>query len=1198
MPATEQTWRDSKRMHIVFGITSVLMLLTTIWMLAADHHRGWKQYQQTFREVESRGIEYRMQQQENAQFETELAARKERLAAAEREVPPADLVDQFHQIMIEEAESRKVPPEDFAPVKNAYDKLLATAKTAATDPSEKSVQAVVGARRDVIHGLEQFVANAKFRETNFLREKKFQAAEFDVVRSKYEIGVGDALPDDELNALEANVLEARKILDQRNAVVESAKVQRLRLERVLAQMVASEAQARKALDEQQGKLVQLEKAYNERRETVGKEIFALPILDAFGRPLKIDQIWLPKLTINYNFRDVARFDRCTTCHQGLDKTVAGSAVEPLYRKQRDIDLTLVPPAEKPADELVRGQDSGEKATGEKSPGDKPAADTAARSTSGKPEDPEDLLFRYYGLHLADKGLINAGDVTVSVVKPQSPAAMAGVNVGDVLVRANGAKLLNKDLAYTYLVKTVTWGQPIKLIVRRGLPNPYTSHPRLDLFVGSLSPHKMAEVGCTICHDGQGSATEFKWASHSPTSPVEGTRWKHEYGWFNNHHWIFPMNPQRFAESSCLKCHHDVVELEPSERFPDPPAPKLMAGFNLIRENGCYGCHEINGYDGPNRRIGPDMRVEPNYSAAAQALLAGGDLSTTEKTMAERVVYHPDDDRARRALLESIRIAVAAEAGSTSAETAEADMPQQPKGPRISVATRKLAGVLEDVEAPGKLRKVGPSLRHVASKLDFDFLYSWIRRPKDFRPSTKMPQFFGLWEHLEGKGLADSEKYEPIEIRGIAEYLLAKSQPFDYADAPRGVTEEASAERGKQLFESRGCLACHRQADFPQGQMHQGPSLTNLGGKLARAANSGGKKWLYSWLRNPSNYHPRTLMPNLILEPIDDGKGTVSDPAADIGAYLLASNDWQPQDIPGHELTKTEQEALYELALDHLKDAYPKRQAREYLEHGIPAVLRGELKGDDVELLGEASGEQQIRKQLLYVGRRSISKYGCSGCHDIPGYEDMKPIGTGLADWGRKAADKLAFEQITQYVLKGHGHDKPPVASHVDEADRAYLGPHEEDAIENEVQLAHSEGRHELNFNNLPASVGYFMQKLFGHEREGFAWQKLRARSYDFKKTENKGYNERLRMPQFNLEAEQRENVITFVLGLLAEPPAQQYVYRAQPRRGAITEGLKVIEKFNCKGCHQFQMDRWELAYRPAIFPIRRSSTTTRFSKPT
>ncbi len=155
---------------------------------------------------------------------------------------------------------------------------------------------------------------------------------------------------------------------------------------------------------------------------------------------------------------------------------------------------------------------------------------------------------------------------------------------------------------------------------------------------------MSEVGCTICHEGQGSATDFKWASHSPTSPVEGTRWKHDYGWFNNHHWIFPMNPKRFAESSCLKCHHDVAELEPSERFPDPPAPKLMAGFNLIRAVRLLRLPRDQRLRRPNRRIGPDLRAEPNYSAAAQALLAGSDLTDAEARWPSEVVHHPDDDR--------------------------------------------------------------------------------------------------------------------------------------------------------------------------------------------------------------------------------------------------------------------------------------------------------------------------------------------------------------------------------------------------------------------------------------------------------------------------------------------------------------------------------------------------------------------------
>ena len=40
MPATEQTWRVSKLMHLIFGISALAMLITTIWMLAADHRRN------------------------------------------------------------------------------------------------------------------------------------------------------------------------------------------------------------------------------------------------------------------------------------------------------------------------------------------------------------------------------------------------------------------------------------------------------------------------------------------------------------------------------------------------------------------------------------------------------------------------------------------------------------------------------------------------------------------------------------------------------------------------------------------------------------------------------------------------------------------------------------------------------------------------------------------------------------------------------------------------------------------------------------------------------------------------------------------------------------------------------------------------------------------------------------------------------
>src|SRR5690606_8617819 len=110
----------------------------------------------------------------------------------------------------------------------------------------------------------------------------------------------------------------------------------------------------------------------------------------------------------------------------------------------------------------------------------------------------------------------------------------------------------------------------------------------------------------------------------------------------------------------------------------------------------------------------------------------------------------------------------------------------------------------------------------------------------FRPSTRMPQFFGLWDHLlpepkldannqpilddhghlvmeETAGRAEAEELEPIEIRSISEYLLAASQPFEYLGRPEGVTEDPSAERGKKLFQLRGCLACHQHSDFPDAR---------------------------------------------------------------------------------------------------------------------------------------------------------------------------------------------------------------------------------------------------------------------------------------------------------------------------------------------------------------------------------------------
>src|SRR5262249_8400665 len=158
-------------------------------------------------------------------------------------------------------------------------------------------------------------------------------------------------------------------------------------------------------------------------------------------------------------------------------------------------------------------------------------------------------------------------------------------------------------------------------------------------------------------------------------------------------------------------------------------------------------------------------------------------------------------------------------------------------------------------------------RFVKNKLDVNFLANWIRNPLDFRPTTRMPKFFGLDDHLreirrdehgrpelekkldadgnvvldeEGEpvmvpvyvtsaGLATPERFEPIEIRAVSEYLLDISQPFKYIEKAKGA-EEASAQRGKTVFQVRGCLACHQHKDFPDAKDNQGPDLSRIGDK--------------------------------------------------------------------------------------------------------------------------------------------------------------------------------------------------------------------------------------------------------------------------------------------------------------------------------------------------------------------------------
>ncbi|MBN1910636.1 MAG: c-type cytochrome [Pirellulales bacterium] len=868
----------------------------------------------------------------------------------------------------------------------------------------------------------------------------------------------------------------------------------------------------------------------------------------------IEQIWLPELTIDYHFRQVARFDRCTTCHQGIAKTQPGSADRPDLPATEEFTVDL-------------------KAPEENRPVDGPT------------------LRDVFGFVLAPQGMLDLDAPTVARVLPRSPAAWAKLRLGDVLVKIDGQPVANSAEAESRLLEAASDGKKeersLKLTIQRGVPEPYVSHPRLDLFVGARSPHPISRFGCTICHNGQGSATEFKFASHTPNSMAQQARWRDAHGWFRNADWEWPMLPRRFVQSGCVRCHPEVTDLRPSDRFPDPPAPKLLAGYDFVRQHGCFGCHTIKGTSPSGQRVGPDLRLEPNYAAAALELLhTEPALTRTQQAEARKVGEQPDAPAPRRRLIESL----------------QADEKTLAK---LSPESRALVDLLAlEPAVPGTMRKVGPSLRSVADRLDGPFIERWIANPRAVRPTTRMPQFHGQHEHLDGASLADARRFEAVERRALSHWLLAVSQPVGPAPTPENITEPPSVARGKHLFQTQGCAACHRHDDFPTAPGTQGPDLSRLGQKYTGPKATA---WLTSWIRDPARHASRTLMPNAMLEPKvleragDDGqvvdeRGDVSDathphprplsqrergvydPAADVAAYLLASG--KPSKEPSVPLVDRD---LDELALMHLARAFPKAQAERFLAEGIPESMADQVTGHEVELLGPIT----LEKKLRYVGRRTVAKRGCFGCHDISHFETAQPIGPELSDWGRKSESLLAFNQVHQFLEKTE-----PAGPDGGKGARHLLCEAPEGPFWQKVPGTFSAGRQRL------PDEAFYRDAVAGQRREGFIWQKLRApRSFDYKTTATKGYNERLTMGRFTTTPEQVEAVATFVLGLVAQPPAEPYVAQPAGRRQAIVEGHRVLTKYACTECHTLAMERWRFEFDPETFETPAPADDFSFLRP-
>ncbi len=86
-----------------------------------------------------------------------------------------------------------------------------------------------------------------------------------------------------------------------------------------------------------------------------------------------------------------------------------------------------------------------------------------------------------------------------------------------------------------------------------------------------------------------------------------------------------------------------------------------------------------------------------------------------------------------------------------------------------------------------------------------------------------------------------------------------------ASPPAASAEIAS---GRQLFQSKGCIACHVAPGVPGATGTIGPNLTGIGDPAKRPTLADGApntpEHLRRWIQDPQSLKPGTMMPNLNL----------------------------------------------------------------------------------------------------------------------------------------------------------------------------------------------------------------------------------------------------------------------------------------------------------------------------------------------
>jgi len=706
--------------------------------------------------------------------------------------------------------------------------------------------------------------------------------------------------------------------------------------------------------------------------------------------------------------------------------------------------------------------------------------------------------------------------------------------------------------------------------------PLLAHPQLELQAGEHSAHPIAQMGCTICHEGHGGATDFLLAGHTASTSAQQRRWERIYtptvaGGLAVHtsesaakRWDRPMWPLDSIQASCTVCHLGVADLAMYQGR--KVNNRIDRGRTLYELRGCANCHLVDEVDDAPR-IGPDLTymsdkltrpfmqhwiLEPRGRRPATRM---PEFFGQENNDAPSSHTKGEPDPALRARAEAI------------AMTEYLRWVGRPAFPEVPPAGLwKRVGDL----AAAEVRVSAERGRRFTDALGCLGCHAILGHRPDDEAGRPLDPLGVEWI---GYDLADRMEAElrapnpdrPLtadELDAIEDAAFTQAEKMSYVQQVRYARDFLDSDE-TTLFDPEGV------DDFVFTT--RGPELTGLAAKFEDARRA--VLWIYDYLRDPRRFNPDAQMPRMRLErkvAADDAQAVVSDEALDIAVYLAGL-----EAVGTDNLQPLDDDPAMKRQLEFTRDALiARRLARFGTETGEPDEVSAEILVNRLaDRFGRSGAEARVggldpsRRAWVFLGEQMVGHYGCFGCHSIPGFERAERIGPEHNEWGRVPLDRLDFGLLDpRFPERAEGRRL---------ADTLY--PRDRPAL-----IARAGANPPLDVEPTRAS---------------FAWHKVRnPRLWD--RGLNKAIYDKLRMPNVYLDDEQAASLVTWLLSRRPAEvePAVQVAEDGRSPADRVAVGRLLARELNCVACHRIDgnaavLDQYHWVWRGMQYVFDEDSAT-------